>query len=837
MVHEPVHSNFSEFEAIETFNLEARSLLGSDLDKALEVAQNALHRVEGLGYELGQAHSLWILGEVHYRKGNLEQAKDNLAQAAEIFFQKRETSSELGCKVSLGKAFRDLGLFAAAQQEFERALELANALNQSSSKADALNGLASLYMMAFGDLRRAIEALTEVRQIRQIHQDRQGEVAALNNLAILHTELSEYPPALEYLFESLGIIKSSFVGTQLHANCLINLGTVHSSLKDFPAAQACFNQSLEISRGLDDRVSEIISLINLGELNQEVGNYVDAIGFFQTTLQLAQASDLAQGEMDALAGLGQAQSSQGYYAEALQSFDHSWQIARKIGQKRGMLVAIVGTAKTLRALGKPVQAENVLLQALELSTELEQRKISCEVHHQLAEVYEGSGKFQLSLKHLKEFHRLERAIFSEEGEKHTKNLILGFELEQAKAESEVYRLRTQAASLAQQEAERANKAKSDFLSRMSHELRTPLNAILGFAQLLDTEALGKHDRQGVEQIIKAGNHLLGLINEVLDVARIEAGRLDLSLEPIEISKEVQQIVDLMQPLAAQRKVSLVIGEDSCKGLYIGADQQRLKQVLLNLISNATKYNQLGGQVTVHTHVRDRFIRISVSDTGLGIPQEKLGLLFNPFERLGTENSRIEGSGIGLALSKRLVEAMEGRIGVESIEGKGSTFWFELPQAELSSQKHQVSAQLEVIEPAKTVTLQGEYKILHIEEGLSNLKLIQMILSKKPGIKLLNAAQGSLGLELATEHQPHLILLDWHLPDMDVTSVIKKLRSHPTTAKTPIIVLSTDASSIQADQVVQAGANDYLIKPLDIKLFSLVLEEYLKASQRQGGSAC
>jgi len=233
-----------------------------------------------------------------------------------------------------------------------------------------------------------------------------------------------------------------------------------------------------------------------------------------------------------------------------------------------------------------------------------------------------------------------------------------------------------------QEAERANKAKSEFLSRMSHELRTPLNAILGFAQVLEMEPLRPDQRESVDQILRGGQHLLELISEVLDIARIEAGQMTIALEPVSLHKSVQETLTLVAPLAAKATIQLHAEAAGAPGRHILADRQRFKQVLLNLISNAVKYNRPGGSVTLsYEDAPPERLRIKVSDTGLGIPQDKMNRLFAPFDRLGAEQTEIEGTGLGLALCKRLVEAMGGTLGVESVEGNGSTFWVELARAE------------------------------------------------------------------------------------------------------------------------------------------------------------
>ena len=372
---------------------------------------------------------------------------------------------------------------------------------------------------------------------------------------------------------------------------------------------------------------------------------------------------------------------------------------------------------------------------------------------------------------------------------------------------------------AEAEADRANQAKSDFLSRMSHELRTPLNGILGFAQLLQMASLAADQEESVAHILKAGRHLLALINEVLDISRIEAGRLQLSVEPVPIDDTLRGAIDLVRPLAAQRGIELAV-EVADDHRHVLADRQRLQQVLLNLLSNAVKYNRPRGAVTVscEKRVEDR-LRILVKDTGQGIPPGKLERLFTPFDRLGAEGTGIEGTGLGLALSKHLVEVMGGTLEATSQVGTGSTFAVELPLT---------AAPADALEPVgASPTLRPEPRearmtVLYVEDNLSNLRLIEQVLGRRPHTTLLSAMQGRLGLDLAREHRPDLILLDLHLPDLPGAEVLRQLLAEPRTREIPVVILSADATSGQSERLLEAGAQAYLTKPLDVRqLLALV----------------
>lgn len=384
---------------------------------------------------------------------------------------------------------------------------------------------------------------------------------------------------------------------------------------------------------------------------------------------------------------------------------------------------------------------------------------------------------------------------------------------------------------AEADAARANHAKSEFLSRMSHELRTPLNAILGFAQLLELDAQRPEDRESVAQIVKGGRHLLGLINEVLDIARIEAGELSLSLEPVRVGDAVQGVLDLARPLAAARAIDLESTGVALYARHVWADSQRLQQVLLNLVSNGIKYNRERGTLTIACDAAaERRLRISVRDTGPGIAPALRERLFQPFDRLGAEQGGVEGTGLGLVLSKRLVEAMGGTIDVESVQAEGSTFWVELLETESPAERRERKE----ADAAAPTTLSKSGTVLYIEDNLSNLRLVERAMARHRGVKLIPAMQGRLGLELARQHRPDLVLLDLHLPDIPGEQVLRELHGDPQLRRTPVIVLSADATPGHVERLIAAGARAYLTKPLDVRQLLALVDEALPSREPTDG---
>ncbi len=404
-------------------------------------------------------------------------------------------------------------------------------------------------------------------------------------------------------------------------------------------------------------------------------------------------------------------------------------------------------------------------------------------------------------------------------------------------------------------AERASQAKSEFLSRMSHELRTPLNAIIGFAQLLEMDELPPEQASSVDQIQVAGRHLLSLINEVLDISRIEAGRVSLSTEPVEVSEVLDEVTTLLAPVAESAGVELSVDVGASRVLRVRADRQRLLQVLLNLGSNAVKYNSRGGSVAFRTGPGgDGRVRFEVRDTGPGIPHEQQDQLFVPFSRLGAERSGVEGTGVGLAVSKQLVEVMGGVIGVDSFPGHGSTFWVELlpsdptladlrpiragsapaaPAAPAANghrnghgpDRHDRDG--DVVAPdgvaglsprngAGPPSLPGRgVVVLQIEDNPSNSALVEQVLAKRPDVRLVSAGEGRAGLELARQHRPDLVLLDLHLPDVPGDELLHRLKAVPELADTKVVVVSADATPSRIREMLDLGVEGYLTKPVDV----------------------
>jgi signal transduction histidine kinase len=394
----------------------------------------------------------------------------------------------------------------------------------------------------------------------------------------------------------------------------------------------------------------------------------------------------------------------------------------------------------------------------------------------------------------------------------------------ARAASEAELSRAEASA-----ARAANEAKNQFLSRMSHELRTPLNAILGFGQLLQIELGETEHADAIGQILQGGHHLLHLINDVLDIVRIESGETSMSSEPIRVADVLDEALQLMAPLAEAREITLMAPITSADYLVL-ADRHRLRQILLNLLSNAIKYNRLGGKVWVEPRAGEHDVSITVHDDGAGISLDLQRRLFTPFDRLGAETSGVEGTGIGLSLTKSLAELMHGSLTVESTPGRGSGFTVTLPRA--AAPWDTLAAEAEELSALGPSHYPPEHActLLYIEDNAPNVEVVRHILKLRPQWQLVHTAVGHLGVELAAAQRPDLILLDLHLPDSSGAEVLTHLKSEPGTRDLPVVILSADGTGGQAGRLLETGAAAYLSKPLIVKDLLAVLDDTAKAGR-------
>jgi PAS domain S-box-containing protein len=421
------------------------------------------------------------------------------------------------------------------------------------------------------------------------------------------------------------------------------------------------------------------------------------------------------------------------------------------------------------------------------------------------------------------FREVARAVAGDDGLHHYVQGVLVDITERRRAEEAIGSLneelearvadRTRELEEAKAEAVRADRAKGEFLSAMSHDLRTPLNAILGFGQLLELSTLGEPDRDSVEQILRAGRQLLAMIDDILEFTRVDSGRLTLAIEPIVVAEAVREAMDLVRTQAVERGVQLEWPSGADPGLAVLADRRRLVQVLLNLLVNAVKFSREGGTVTVAAEpLGEERARIIVRDTGIGISPERIPRIFEPFEADPGGRSGSRSIGLGLAVGSRLVRAMGGSISVESQIGTGSAFSLDLPRADSPITVGSYPGSPETGADRSVPT------ILYIEDNLPNITLVQRLLGRHGDVRMLAAMQGRLGLELAREYLPDLILLDLRLPDVTPEEMLRELKADTRTRDIPVVMLSSEETPSRMGEMRALGASDYLTKPIDVAAF-------------------
>ncbi len=823
-------------ERTDALNHAACEALAFDSSQALELSNEAYQLASKTSYQYGLACALLNMGKATQRLARFESSVKHLVDANKNFEDLKDIHGQMESLLYLGHSYKDLGQLNDASKAYEQALEINQNTDYLRERAGILNGIASIYRIK-AEYENSIYYLEQSLNVNRQLEDKLGEANCLNNTGILLTRIAKYPEALESLLNSYKLIRNHVKDGRFEANCLINIGVVYEELRDNHNALKYYLKALEVGQAAGDPLVATIATVNVGLMRHALGEQGAALELFRDALVISHRIGFRQGEIAALGGLGRVQGELGHYDSARNAHESSLVIAREIGDREQEIESLLNIGRLRLAAHEPKLALEPLKEALVLALEAERKQSLCDCHEALSTAFERLGDPMNALEHYRAFHRAEREVRSEEADKKTRNLTAQLELGQAKAEAEILRLRNEVAEQGREVAERANQAKSEFLSRMSHELRTPLNAILGFTQLLSLSNFEPKHQRSIERIHRAGEYLLRLVDEVLDISRIEAGRLTMMLEPVSVRAAVEDALELVRPLAVKRRVQL-------QGLERGdwqalTDRHRLDQVLLNLLSNAIKYNRDGGRVEVTCEgiAPDR-VRVSVRDTGAGMSEAQIQRLFMPFERLGAEGGSIEGFGLGLTITKRIVEALGGRVGVSSTVGEGSAFWVDLPCFEMPTDEATAEMGPEIRsdlaperEPASLMDgppvpprpakpgaeadtdPAAPAVVLCLGLDVTSQRLIQLVLAGRPDTTVFSAPEGSSAV---MGQHPDLIFLGGEDGATRCLETLRELKSSPQIGAVSVVVLVPEADIPAAERLLEAGASSFIPKPFDVQ---------------------
>ncbi|MGB1249426.1 MAG: ATP-binding protein [Candidatus Promineifilaceae bacterium] len=730
---------------------------------------------------------------------------------------------------------------AAAFRISKENLQQAIYLDYDRGRALGLRNLARGYLDQ-NETERALEYAQESIAIFEALRDLEGLAQVLNVVAEAYWELGDYSQTLSHNLRTLQLAQQTR-SRKMEAHALANLAQVYVKLQQYDKAREMLTLAMPIFAEVGEAPGVFHALNNMAMLSLVQQEYVEAEAYAKRALVISKTHQWRLFSTIAYDTLGQILSAVEREAEAEAAYRSSLEI--NAGEfKRNVCITNLSLARLCSHSGKLSEAFTVGRAALEIGQALKNRQLQSEAHQVLAEVCEAMNDPCSALEHLKQHHALHQEVHNQQSERALVNMEVRYRTTAARKEAQILRqtnaelqheiaerVRIEAelveaknsAEKAKFAAESASRAKSEFLSNMSHELRTPLNGILGYAQILArSNALDPPQLEGVEIIQHSGEHLLTLINDILDISKIEARRLELQECELHLSSFLEGIVGLMKMRAEQQGIDLIFEVIGTLPNGILIDEKRLRQVLINLLGNAIKFTERGS-VTLRIHslldTHDQAqLRFEAIDTGIGIAPEHCREIFQPFEQVGNSQQRAAGTGLGLAISQRLVEAMGGEIQVESSLGEGSRFWFEIVVRTATS-----NPEVRPFLPP-VIGFQGiPQSILIVDDTPYNCLLLHSLLAPL-GFELYEAVNGAEALALAADYKPDLILLDLVLPDCNGLDIVEDLRRHA--PQTTIVAVSASIIDLSREMIVNAGCDDFLPKPIRVDDLFLLIPQFL-----------
>ncbi|MCP4213636.1 MAG: tetratricopeptide repeat protein [bacterium] len=844
-----------------------------EFSRALEYNFKSLKIREKMGDKKGLAASYNNIGLIHSNQGNY-------GQALEYYSKSMKKWEEVGEKKWMAYSYNNIGIiherrgnYSQAREFYFKSLKLAKQLGDKKGMASSYNNIGVIHDHQ-GNYSQALEFHFKSLKIREEMGDKKGMADSYNNIGSIHKNQGDYSQALKCNFKSLKIWEE-LDNKKMMVGSYNNIGLIHSRQGNYHKALEYYYKSLKRREEMGDKKGITDSYNNIGVVHDNQGNYSKALEYHFKSLRIREEIGDKGGMAYSYNNIGSILSKQGNYGQALEYHFKSLRIREEMGDKGGSADSYTDIGETYRDIGKLKHSVEYLEKGLEAAKKIGARDDEKNSYYQLAKTYAELKNFEKAHQFQTLYIELFKELFAKEKEKDIARMQARYDYEKKEKENQLlkkdkqlqflnlerirnmrnfylavsvlmlilflilysrFRFRKKANAVIQLEkekAEKANHAKSEFLANMSHEIRTPMNAILGLTEIMGLEVTDNKHKGYLDSVAAAGKTLLGLINDILDLSRIEAGKLELNLEsvnPASVLKEIQLIFALK---VKEKGLDFFVESDSNLPDALMLDGLRIRQVLFNLLGNAVKFTHTGhvtlsaqcANLREHSKADPQTVGIvfSIRDTGIGIPQSQQERIFDAFQQMeGQKTAQYGGTGLGLGITQRLTQLMGGTIRVESETGKGSTFYVKLENVEVASPGNRQSESTADIRPIEAVRF-DKARILVADDVPMNRKLINEYLSSLD-FEIIEATDGDEAFRLICQYKPNLLLLDVKMPKMDGFEVAKKVKSHPELKDIPVIMISASLLVWDQKKIKEAPIDGYLNKPVSK---TQLIEEMMK----------